>query len=78
MLCWLVRGLAAIHSIVFGGFSPDALASRITDCTASLLITADEGPRGGKNVAVKEKTLTRRLKICGDIPTLVVAPHGRG
>ena len=69
--------IGAIHSIVFGGFSPDALASRITDCTASLLITADEGPRGGKNVPLK-KNVDAALKICGDIPTLVFARTGAG
>ncbi|HKX23080.1 MAG TPA: acetate--CoA ligase [Rhizorhapis sp.] len=45
--------LGAIHSIVFGGFSPDALAGRITDCDSKYLITADEGRRGGKAVPLK-------------------------
>jgi acetyl-CoA synthetase len=45
--------IGAVHSIVFGGFSPDALASRITDCGAKLVVTADQGPRGGKNIPVK-------------------------
>jgi acetyl-CoA synthetase len=45
--------IGAIHSVVFGGFSPDALAGRITDCDSSVLITADEGRRGGKAVALK-------------------------
>ena len=40
--------IGAVHSIVFAGFSPEALASRIEDCGASLLVTADEAPRGGK------------------------------
>jgi acetyl-CoA synthetase len=45
--------IGAIHSVVFGGFSPDALAGRITDCDSSVLITADEGCRGGKTVPLK-------------------------
>ena len=40
--------IGAIHSVVFGGFSPDALAGRIEDCNSSIIITADEGIRGGK------------------------------
>jgi len=45
--------IGAIHSIVFGGFSPESLASRIEDCTSKLVITADEGLRGGKKVPLK-------------------------
>lgn len=45
--------IGAIHSVVFGGFSPDALASRIDDCGATAVITADEGRRGGKTVPLK-------------------------
>ncbi len=45
--------IGAIHSVVFGGFSPDALAGRITDCDSSVLITADEGCRGGKKIPLK-------------------------
>ena len=40
--------IGAVHSIVFGGFSPDALAGRIEDCRSNFVITADEGLRGGK------------------------------
>ena len=46
--------IGAIHSVVFGGFSPDALAGRILDCKSKFLITADEGIRGGKKVPLKE------------------------
>ncbi len=46
--------IGAIHSVVFGGFSPDALAGRIVDCRSGVLITADEGVRGGKSVPLKE------------------------
>ena len=45
--------IGAIHSIVFGGFSPDSLAGRIEDCGSKLLITADEGLRGGRKVPLK-------------------------
>ncbi|MEM9838336.1 MAG: acetate--CoA ligase [Pseudomonadota bacterium] len=45
--------IGAIHSVVFGGFSPDALASRIEDCGATAVVTADEGRRGGKAVPLK-------------------------
>ncbi|HSO46338.1 MAG TPA: acetate--CoA ligase, partial [Rhizobiaceae bacterium] len=48
--------IGAIHSIVFGGFSPDALAGRIVDCESTFVITADEGLRGGKPVPLKENT----------------------
>ena len=45
--------IGAIHSVVFGGFSPEALAGRITDCDSGVVITADEGRRGGKKVPLK-------------------------
>ena len=67
--------IGAVHSVVFGGFSPEALASRITDCGASLVVTADEGPRGGKPVPLKEN-VNKALEISGDIKTLVVKRTG--
>jgi acetyl-CoA synthetase len=45
--------IGAVHSVVFGGFSPDALAGRIQDCDSSIVVTADEGRRGGKRVPLK-------------------------
>jgi len=48
--------IGAIHSIVFGGFSPDALAQRIVDCKSTFVITADEGLRGGKTIPLKANT----------------------
>ena len=48
--------IGAIHSVVFGGFSPDALAGRIVDCKSTFVITADEGLRGGKTIPLKENT----------------------
>ncbi|EQD51803.1 acetyl-CoA synthetase, partial [mine drainage metagenome] len=54
--------IGAIHSVVFGGFSPDSLANRISDAQCKLVITADEGLRGGKKIALKtnvDEALTR-------------------
>jgi acetyl-CoA synthetase len=54
--------IGAIHSVVFGGFSPDSLASRIADSKAKLIVTADEGCRGGKKIPLKanvDESLTR-------------------
>jgi acetyl-CoA synthetase len=48
--------IGAVHSIVFGGFSPDALAGRIVDCESTVVITADEGLRGGKPIPLKANT----------------------
>ena len=45
--------IGAVHSVVFGGFSPDALAGRIHDCDSNIVITADEGLRGGKTIPLK-------------------------
>ena len=67
--------IGAIHSIVFAGFSPEALASRIKGCKASLVITADEAPRGGKNTPLKTN-VDAALAICGDVQTLVVERTG--
>jgi acetyl-CoA synthetase len=48
--------IGAVHSVVFGGFSPDALAGRIIDCESTFVITADEGMRGGKPIPLKDNT----------------------
>ncbi|OQM73821.1 acetate--CoA ligase [Manganibacter manganicus] len=48
--------IGAVHSVVFGGFSPDALAGRITDCKSNFVITADEGLRAGKRIPLKDNT----------------------
>jgi len=48
--------IGAVHSVVFGGFSPDSLAGRIADCASTLVITADEGLRGGKAIPLKANT----------------------
>ena len=67
--------IGAIHSVVFAGFSPEALASRISDCGASLVVTADEAPRGGRNTPLKSN-VDAALEICGDVATLVVERTG--
>ncbi|MEP7131252.1 MAG: acetate--CoA ligase [Sphingomicrobium sp.] len=62
--------IGAVHSVVFGGFSPDSLAGRITDCDACAVITADEGVRGGKKIPLKrnvDSALEQR-----DVPTVIV------
>ena len=67
--------IGAIHSVVFAGFSPEALASRIKDCGAIAIITADEAPRGGKQTPLK-KNVDEALEIAGDITTLVLRRTG--
>ena len=63
--------VGAIHSVVFAGFSPEALASRIIDCGAKAVITANEAPRGGKQTPLK-KNVDEALDISGDITSLVL------
>jgi acetyl-CoA synthetase len=48
--------IGAVHSVVFGGFSPDSLAGRISDCQSTVVVTADEGVRGGKKIPLKANT----------------------
>jgi acetyl-CoA synthetase len=57
--------IGAIHSVVFGGFSPDSLANRINDCDSKLVITTDGGKRGGRNIPLKGNT-DEALKRCAD------------
>ena len=68
--------IGAIHSIVFAGFSPDALANRINDCGALLVITADEAPRGGKRTALKHNTDAALLHCSDKVKCLVVKHTG--
>jgi len=69
--------VGAIHSIVFGGFSPDALANRIQDCDSTLVITSDEGLRGGRKVPLKAN-VDQALKSCPTVKTCVVVKHTGG
>jgi acetyl-CoA synthetase len=62
--------IGAIHSVVFGGFSPDSLAGRIADCQADAVITADEGVRGGKRIPLKRNVDTALEQ--GDVGTVIV------
>ncbi|MGO4916583.1 acetate--CoA ligase [Pseudogemmobacter sp. W21_MBD1_M6] len=68
--------IGAIHSIVFAGFSPDALANRINDSEAKVLITADEAPRGGRNTALKSNTDAALLHCQDTVKNLVVKRTG--
>ncbi len=63
--------IGAVHSVVFGGFSPDALASRIHDCDSRFLITADEGLRGGRKVPLKNNA-DQALEDCPDVSAVLV------
>jgi len=63
--------IGAIHSVVFGGFSPDSLANRIQDCDSTLVITADEGRRGGRPVPLKANT-DEALKQCPSVKNVIV------
>ncbi|MCG8692499.1 MAG: acetate--CoA ligase, partial [Minwuiales bacterium] len=69
--------IGAIHSVVFGGFSPDALAGRITDCDSSVVITSDEGLRGGRPIPLKANT-DAALKSTPSIEKCVVVKHTGG
>src|SRR5947209_13588639 len=68
--------LGAIHSVVFGGFSPDALAGRIEDCGSKVVITADEGIRGGRRVPLKANTDAAIAKVGGVDHVIVVRRTG--
>lgn len=63
--------IGAVHSVVFGGFSPQALAGRITDCDSPFLITADEGVRGGRKVPLKAN-VDAALKISSPVKSVIM------
>jgi acetyl-CoA synthetase len=69
--------IGAIHSIVFGGFSPDSLAGRIKDCDSNLVITSDEGLRGGRPIPLKANT-DAALEDCPSVQKCVVVKHTGG
>ncbi|MDD9730262.1 acetate--CoA ligase, partial [Mameliella sp. AT18] len=68
--------IGAIHSIVFAGFSPDALSARINGCDAKLIITADEAPRGGRKTPLKTNADKALLHCKDDVKCLVVKRTG--
>ncbi|MGF1624910.1 MAG: acetate--CoA ligase [Alphaproteobacteria bacterium] len=64
--------IGAVHSVVFGGFSPEALAGRIIDCKSSLLITADEGLRGGRKIPLHRNALEALAHPDCDVDAVIV------
>lgn len=69
--------IGAVHSVVFGGFSPDALRDRILDADCRTVITADEGVRGGKYIPLKAN-VDKALQSCPDVSTVVVVERTQG
>ncbi len=69
--------IGAIHSVVFGGFSPESLIGRIQDCESNCIITADEGIRGGRRVPLKANT-DEALKKCPGVGTCIVVRRTGG
>jgi len=69
--------IGAVHSVVFGGFSPDALAGRIQDCDSNMVITADEGVRGGRAIPLKANT-DAALASCPDCSKVIVVRRTGG
>ncbi len=63
--------IGAVHSVVFGGFSPDSLAGRINDCDSRIVVTADEGVRGGKLIPLK-KNVDAALEKCPQVDAVLV------
>ena len=68
--------IGAVHSVVFGGFSPESLAGRIVDCSSTFIITADEGVRGGRTIPLKKNTDEALQKGTGEEKVLVVRRTG--
>src|SRR5690606_12986280 len=69
--------IGAVHSVVFGGFSPESLAGRITDCDSSIIITADEGLRGGKTISLKAN-VDEALDHCPCVTSVIVVRRTGG
>ncbi|HJQ56629.1 MAG TPA: acetate--CoA ligase [Vineibacter sp.] len=69
--------IGAVHSVVFGGFSPDSLVNRIEDCGSTVVITADEGLRGSRKVPLKGNT-DEALKKCPGVTTVIVVRRTGG
>jgi len=69
--------IGAIHSVVFGGFSPESLANRIVDCDSNMVITSDEGLRGGRPIPLKANT-DEALKRCPTVKNVIVVRRTGG
>jgi acetyl-CoA synthetase len=69
--------IGAIHSVVFGGFSPDSLGGRIQDCDSNMLITSDEGLRGGRKVPLKVNA-DKALENCPSVKNVIVVKRTGG
>ncbi|KQU99121.1 acetate--CoA ligase [Devosia sp. Root105] len=68
--------IGAVHSVIFGGFSPDSIAGRINDCDSRIVLTADEGRRGGKTIPLKKNVDEALLKTPGVERVIVVKNTG--
>ncbi|HEY2035043.1 MAG TPA: acetate--CoA ligase [Rhizomicrobium sp.] len=66
--------IGAVHSVIFAGFSPDSIAGRIQDCASTIVLTSDEGMRGGKPIPLK-KNVDEALTKCPDVKSVVVVKH---
>ncbi len=69
--------IGAIHSVVFGGFSPDSLAGRVHDCESNIIITADEGVRGGRHIPLKKNT-DAAVEKCPTVEKVLVIKRTNG
>jgi acetyl-CoA synthetase len=69
--------IGAVHSVVFGGFSPDSIAGRVLDCSSDFVITADEGLRGGKHIPLKANT-DEALNQCPNVKSVIVVKRTGG
>src|SRR5690242_9428163 len=64
--------IGAIHSVIFGGFSPDSIAGRVEDCRSTIIVTADEGIRGGRKIPLKDNVDAACEKVSGVKSVIVV------
>jgi acetyl-CoA synthetase len=69
--------IGAVHSVVFGGFSPEALKDRILDADCRVVITADEGVRGGKHIPLKDNT-DKALEHCPNVSSVIIIKRSGG
>jgi len=70
--------IGAIHSVVFGGFSPDSIAGRLRDCQSRVIITSDEGYRGGRTIAMKANVDAAIEKVNGEVDWVIVVKRTGG